>query len=306
MAQTVLITGGTGMIGRRLTELLLEKGFNVSYLSRQKEIIDNVKVFRWDISKKYIEDGALETADYVVCLAGAGIADARWTEKRKKEIVESRTKGIELIASELQSRAFNVKACVAASGIGFYGADTGNEHLNEEAPSGTDFIAHTTRQWERASELLGNIKIRTTVLRIGVVLSDRGGALPKMVSPIRWGIGAALGTGKQWISWIHIDDLCRIIIEALENKNWKGTYNAVAPNPVTNLEFTRQIADNLNRPLLLPKIPPFVLKIMLGEMANLVIGGNYVLNQKIVEKTSFSFEFKDSASALTNLLIESN
>ena len=305
MAKTVLITGGTGMIGRRLTELLLEKGFKVSYLSRQKENITGVKVYRWDISKKYIEDGALETADYIVSLAGAGIADERWTEKRKKEIIESRTKGIELIANELQSRAYNVKACVCASGIGFYGADTGNEHLDEEAVSGTDFIAHVSRQWEKSSELFENIKIRTTILRIGVVLSEKGGALPKIAAPIRFGAGSAIGSGKQWLSWIHLDDLCGMIIAAIENEKWKGIYNAVSPNPVTNSDFTRQIAKVLNRPLLLPNVPSFVLKMALGELADLVIGGNYVLNQKILDKTDFQYKFDTLFPALTNLLKKS-
>lgn len=301
MSETVLITGGTGLIGRRLAKLFIEKGYKVSFLSRQKENIENINVYRWDIKKGYIEEGALETSDYIVFLAGAGIADKRWTAKRKTELIESRTKGIELIAKELQSRPYNVKACVAASGIGYYGADTGNEHLTENATSGTDFIANVTRRWENASELLENIKIRTTILRIGVVLSDEGGALPKIATPVRWGVGAAIGSGKQWISWIHLDDICQMFVEAIENEKWQGIYNAVSPNPVTNSDFMRQIADTINRPLWLPSVPSFVLKIALGELANLVIGGNYIVNQRI-KNTDFNYQYPAVASALSDLL----
>jgi uncharacterized protein len=298
MAKTVLITGGTGLVGSRLTELLLAKGFQVSYLSRRKENIANVKVYRWDILKGYIEDGALETADYIVHLAGAGIADERWTDKRKQELIESRTKSIELIAKELQNRPFNIKACVSASGIGFYGADTGDEHLSEDAATGTDFIAHVTRSWENAVDLIANVGIRTVKLRTGLVLSNKGGALPKMAETIRLNIGSPLGNGKQWISWIHIDDLCEMYIAAIENEKWSGVYNAIAPNPVTNLAFTRQISETLNKYLWLPNVPAIGLKLLLGEMAEIVLGGNYVLNKKINSETNFKYQFFDIKGAL--------
>ena len=302
MNKTVLITGGTGMVGRRLTTLLLEKNYQVAYLSRRKDNIPNVTVYRWDIEKGYIEDQALETADYIVHLAGAGIADARWTTKRKQEIIESRTKSIELIAKELQNRPLKVKACVAASAIGFYGADTGDEHLSETHPSGTDFLAHVTRSWEQASELMDNVGVRTTKLRIGIVLSNQGGALPKIAAPVRWGVGAPLASGKQWVSWIHLDDLCRLFIEALENPQWSGIYNAVAAPPVTNAAFTRHIADVLNRPLLMPNIPAIALKIVYGQMSEVVLGGNYVLNQRVSKKTDFQYQFPNLNDALQNLL----
>ncbi len=302
MSKTVLITGGTGLVGSRLTELLLAKGYQVSYLSRRKEIIENVTVYRWDVQKSYIEDGALETADYIVHLAGAGIADERWSDQRKQELIESRTKSIELIAKELQSRPFNIKACVSASGIGFYGADTGNEHLNEDAATGTDFIAHVTRSWENAVDLVANVGIRTVKLRTGIVLSEKGGALPKMAQTIRLNVGAPLGTGKQWISWIHIDDLCEMYILAIENDKWRGVYNAVAPNPVTNLDFTRQISEVLKKHLWLPNVPAFSLKILLGEMAELILGGNYVLNNRIKSETNFQYQYPNIKLALTNVL----
>ncbi len=302
MSKTVLITGGTGLVGSQLTELLLAKGYQVSYLSRRKENIENVKVYRWDISKNYIEDGALETADYIVHLAGAGIADQRWSNQRKQEIIESRTKSIELIAKELQSRPFNIKACISASGIGFYGADTGNEHLDETAATGTDFIAHVTRSWEQAVDLIGNVGIRTVKLRTGIVLSNEGGALPKMAQTVRLNVGAPLGTGKQWVSWIHIDDLCEMYIAAIENEKWSGVYNAVSSIPVTNTAFTRQIASSLDKYLWLPNVPALSLKILLGEMAELVLGGNYVLNSRIDTETDFQFQYSNIKLALNNIL----
>lgn len=301
MAETVLITGGSGMIGHRLTQLLLEKGYQVAYLSRQQQNIPNVKIYRWDIKKNWIDPDALPNADYLIHLAGAGIADQRWTPSRKEEIIQSRTQSIELIARKLQERPYHIKACVSASGIGFYGADTGDKHITEQTPSGTDFVAHVTRQWENSVERIDSIGIRTTKLRTGIVLSTAGGALPKIALPVQWGVGAPLATGKQWTSWIHIDDLCRMYIEAMENPNWHGAYNAVGPSPVTNKTFTRQIAEVLHRPLWLPNIPSFVLKVIFGEMANLVIGGNYVVNQRIKKDTNFTYQFDNLTQALLNL-----
>jgi uncharacterized protein len=301
MSKTVLITGGTGMIGRRLTQLLLEKGYKVAYLSRKQESIPNVTVYRWDIDKNWVDDRALVNADYIIHLAGAGIADARWTDKRRQEIINSRTKTIEFIARELQGRSYKVKAFVSASAIGFYGSDTGNKQLTEQTPSGSDFLAHVTRHWENSAELIDNIGIRTTKLRIGVVLSNEGGALPKISMPIRWGIGAPIGNGNQWMSWIHLDDLCSLFIAALENDKWHGVYNAVAPTPVTNTELTRQIANMLHRPLWLPAIPAFALRLVYGEMANVVLGGNYVVNHRIRTETDFIYQFENLQSALHDL-----
>ncbi|MCP1382505.1 TIGR01777 family oxidoreductase [Runella salmonicolor] len=302
MSKTVLITGGTGMIGSRLTTLLLEKGYEVSYLSRKKEPVPHVKVYKWDVAKGIIEEEALAKADYLIHLAGAGIADQRWTRARQQEIITSRTQSIELIARHLQGRPYKLKAFVSSSATGFYGANTGDIRLTEETRSGTDFLSHVTRSWENASELIHNVGVRTTKLRVGVVLSTEGGALPKIAAPIRWGVGSPLGSGKQWVSWIHIEDLCKMYIEALENEKWSGIYNAVAPAPVTNEDLTSQIANVLKRPLWLPNVPSFALKILFGQMADVVLGSNYVVNDRITKTTDFTYSFESVSAALQDLL----
>ncbi|MFN3848722.1 MAG: TIGR01777 family oxidoreductase [Spirosomataceae bacterium] len=299
--KSVLITGGTGLVGSRLTELLLKKGYEVAYLSRRKEQIPNVKVYQWDIAKGYIEDGAVESADYIVHLAGAGIADKRWSESRKKEIIDSRIQPVDLLKDKL-TKSNKLKAFVSASAIGFYGGDTGEERIEENHAAGNDFLAECTKLWEKSADKIATLGIRTAKIRVGIVLSEKGGALPKLVQPIRLGFGAALGSGKQWMSWIHIDDLCNVFIKAIEDESMNGAYNAVAPNPVTNLEITKMAAKVLKKPFWLPNVPSFVLKLIFGEMAVVVLGGSYVLNKRIAE-TDFRYKFTDVESALQDLLL---
>lgn len=289
------------MIGQRLTELLLAKGHKVSYLSRKKEKIPNVEVFQWDIQKGYIEEGALEAADYVVHLAGAGIADKRWTDERKKEIIDSRIQPIELISSYLQKNNIHLKGFISASAIGIYGGDTGDVRLDENSELGNDFLAECTKLWEIHAKKMTNTA-RIVSVRIGIVLSEKGGALPKLVQPIRLGFGAALGSGKQFMSWIHVDDLCEIFVKALEDETMQGPYNAVAPNPVTNQEMTNVAAQALKKPLWLPNVPSFALKLVFGEMGIVVTGGNFVLNKRLSQETDFQYKFINIKEALSDLL----
>lgn len=297
----ILITGGTGMIGHRLTELLLAKGHKVSYLSRKKEKMPKVEVFQWDIQKGYIEEGALEAADYVVHLAGAGIADKRWTDERKKEIIDSRIQPIELINSYLQKNNIQLKGFISASAIGIYGGDTGDVRLDENSELGNDFLAECTKLWEIHAKKVTNTA-RIVSVRIGIVLSEKGGALPKLVQPIRLGFGAALGSGKQFMSWIHVDDLCEIFVKAIEDDTMQGPYNAVAPNPVTNQEMTSVAAQVLKKPLWLPNVPIFALKLVFGEMGIVVTGGNFVLNKRLSKETDFQYKFINIKEALNDLL----
>jgi uncharacterized protein (TIGR01777 family) len=297
----ILITGGTGMIGHRLTELLLQKGHKVAYLSRKKEKISNVEVYQWDIQKGFIEAGALENADYIVHLAGAGIAEKRWTDERKHEIIASRIKPIELITKYLQEKNIHLKAFVSASAIGYYGGDTGEEKLDENSKAGNDFLAECTQLWELAAQKI-NLAQRIVSIRIGIVLSEKGGALPKLVQPIRYGFGAALGSGKQFMSWIHIDDLCQIFVKAIEDEMMHGAYNAVSPNPVRNEEMTKVAAKVLKKPLWLPNVPSFVLKLVFGEMGIVVTGGNFVQNKRLSQESNFQYKFTNIKAALQDLL----
>ncbi|GLU50771.1 NAD-dependent epimerase [Dyadobacter frigoris] len=301
MAQKVLITGGTGLIGKRLTTLLLKKGYEVAYLIRKKSNIPFVKVYEWNVKNNYIEAGALENTAYLIHLAGAGVADQKWTEERKKEIFSSRTDSIELISRELKKRNISLKSFVSASGSSYYGEDTGDIQHTEMSPSGKDFLSEVTIEWEKSADSVKQLGVRTVKLRTGIVLSNDGGAVPKMAQPAKFGFGAPLGSGKQWLSWIHIDDLCRLYIECMEKDSWEGAYNAVAFPPATNEDFTKHICKALDKPQWLPNVPSFALRLVFGEMANVVLGSNYVINQRIKDETNFKYEFPDLPEALKDV-----
>lgn len=297
----ILITGGTGLIGQHLTKILLKNGHTVSYLSRKKEDIPGVKVYLWDIEKGFIEDEALKNIDAIIHLAGAGIADKRWTDKRKQEIIDSRIRPIQLLNQHLQVQKIRLKAFISASGIGYYGGDTGETRLDENSPAGNDFLATCTKIWEAETEKFRQAE-RVVSLRTGVVLSEKGGALVKLIQPIKLGVGSPLGSGKQWMSWIHIDDMCALYLQAVEDEKMRGAYSAVAPAPVRNEEMTSTAAEVLKRPLWLPNIPAFVLKMLFGELAVAVLGGNYVKNKRVSEELSFSYQFPTLKEALEDLL----
>lgn len=303
MNQTVLITGGTGTIGRRLTHLLQQQGYIVTYLSRAATQAPHVKTYQWDVKRSHIDPQAIQSADHIVHLAGAGIADERWTDARKDEIVSSRTESTELLARALAKNLHKVKSFIASSAIGYYGGDTGDRPLTETSSGGSDFLAQVTRAWERSEDQVAALGIRTVKFRTGVVLTMAGGALPKLAQPVRLGAGAAIGSGQQYISWIHLDDLCQLYLQAIKNESWQGVYNAVAPTPVTNETLTRAIAKVLNRPMVLPNIPNFVIKLMFGELSITVTGGNYVLNKRVTEETDFQYQYGDLTKALENLLM---
>ncbi len=301
MSQKVLITGGTGLIGSRLTEMLLEKGCEVAYLSRRASEARGVKMYPWDPAKGSLAEEAIRGADSIIHLAGAGVADERWTAGRKKEILESRTQSSRLLYEALQRTPHRVKTFLSASAIGMYGADRGEELLTETSPAGDDFLAEVTKAWEGAVQPVAGLGIRTVLLRIGIVLSEKGGALAKMAQPVRLGAGAPLGSGKQWVSWIHVDDLCRMFLYALENPEVQGAYNAVAPEPATNEALTKGIAEVLGKPLFLPNVPAFALKLAIGEMAVSVLGSAKVSSQKIT-RAGFTYQYPGLNPALRHLL----
>ncbi|MDR3693175.1 TIGR01777 family oxidoreductase [Mucilaginibacter sp.] len=292
---SILLTGGTGLIGCSLTRQLLEKGYTVSHLSRSLGKDPRVKTFLWDVHKGEIEEHSIDGVDIIIHLAGAGIADGRWTAERKKEIIDSRTKSIQLIYGLLKTKKHQVKSIISASAIGYY-SDRGEELMTEDSPPFTDFMAKCCVEWEAAVDEGKALGLQVTKFRTGVVL-DKGGALAKMAAPVKLFVGAPLGSGRQWIPWIHVQDVIGMYLSAVENENFEGVYNMVAPNPVTNKQLTTAIAKQLHKPLWLPNVPAFLLKLLLGEMSTIVLGSTKVSAKKI-EAAGYKFTYREVSSAL--------
>lgn len=296
----ILITGASGLIGTRLTEMLLESGHEVAHLVRSKRE-GGIPTFLWDIQRGYVDPKAFEGVDAVIHLAGAGIADKRWSKQRKKEILESRTHSTRVLVNAIQQSAPAVKTFVSASAIGYYGFEDDEKIFKENDLPGRDFLANVVRQWEQEVDALANTSIRTVKVRVGIVFSNKGGALKEIVKPVKFYAGAPLGSGKQKISWIHIDDMCGVFQRAVEDASFQGAINGVGPNPITNEDLTRKIARVIGRPVLLPNVPGFVLRLVLGEMADLVLKGNSVSNSKL-ESLGFKYKFNTVDEALYDLL----
>lgn len=300
MSKTVLITGASGLVGTALTKVLLDNHYLVSHLGRTRTSKNSVKSYIWDINQGFIEEGAIESANIVIHLAGAGVADKPWTRSRKREILQSRVQSTKLLFDKLASTENTCETVVSASAIGIYGLDTGEDWVNEESPEGTGFLAEVVKHWEHEITRLEELKLRVVTLRTGIVLSGMGGALPKIAKPISMNVGAAVGTGEQYMSWIHVDDLCQIILSAITNNNFKGIFNAVAPNPVTNNQFTKILAQVLNKNLWLPRVPGLALKLAFGELAQVILGGNRVSAQKILT-TGYQFKYRELEAALAEI-----
>jgi uncharacterized protein len=298
--KSVLITGGSGLLGSALTGLLLQKGYQVSHLGRSPSL-GKVKGYRWSVQEKYVDPKALHGVDAIIHLAGASVAEKRWTTERKKEILESRTKSGELLVETLRNTPNAVKVVLSATAIGYYGLTTLDNWCTEESQAGTDFLASVTHEWENSIGGIEAVVKRLAMFRIGVVLSNKGGALTEMAAPVKWGVGAPLGSGKQWVSWIHIDDVCKMFLFALEHENVRGIYNAVAPNPVTNRELNSAIAKAMHRPLIMPPVPAFVLKFILGDMYEIVVNGARVSCGKI-KNAGFEFAYTDAEGAVKSLI----
>ena len=298
MGKHILITGGSGLVGKHLTMLLLDKGYTVSHLSRKETHIPQVKTFLWDVNKGQIDAGCINNIDIIIHLAGAGIADDRWTDERKKEIISSRTKSIELIYSLLKKHPHQVKKIISASATGYY-SDRGDELLTEKSPPTVDFLARSCVYWEQAVDKGEDLGLEILKFRTGVVLTEEGGALKQLAFPVKFGFGVALGSGQQWIPWIHLQDAIEMYLFGIE-KPITGVYNMVAPNPVTNLKLTVAIAMQLNRPLWLPGVPAFALKLAMGEMSTIVLSSTKVSAEKI-KAAGFQFKFPTIKEALRQI-----
>jgi uncharacterized protein (TIGR01777 family) len=297
--EIVLITGASGMIPKSIAQLLEHKGFEVRFLSRTKKASNQ---FVWDIDKKYIDPKVLINVQHIIHLAGANISEKRWTKNRKKEILDSRVQSTKLLFEEVQKHPIKLKSFISASAVGYYGTSTKNVLFTEESPNGNDFLAHVCKLWEHEADLFSTLNnTRVVKLRFGVVLDSNGGALVKMIKPISMGFGAVLGNGQQYIPWIHIEDLCNLLLFAIENNEINGVYNAVAPQQITNEQLTYLLSDKLHKTIWLPNAPGFVLKFIFGEMSSIILKGNRVSCQKLI-LSKFTFKYPAIDQALDNLL----
>lgn len=296
----ILITGGTGLIGNLISKQLLAAGREPVFLSRRAGEENGIKKFKWDIEKGLVDPAAFEGVEHVIHLAGAGIADKRWTKKYRREILDSRVKSSAVLFEQLSKHKITLKSFTGASAIGYYGARQSQRVMTEEEPFYPDFLGHTCLRWEQSYASFIEAGIRTSIIRAGVVLSRDGGAWQKMAVPFRLGLGAVIGSGRQYLSWIHVHDIARVYLHALLNENISGTFNAVAPQPVTNSEFSKLLSRSLHRPLILPPVPSFALKAVMGESAKLSTEGVNVSCRKLVD-TGFRFEFGGLEKALEDL-----
>tara|TARA_R110002050_G_scaffold11122_2_gene37836 strand:- start:38972 stop:39880 length:909 start_codon:yes stop_codon:yes gene_type:complete len=298
---TVLVTGGTGLIGRHLCQRLKQSGFDVAVLSQVRYNKSEFPVFHWNWKNEEVDEMALRNSDYIVHLAGANIAGQHWTTERKKLIIDSRVKSTQFLQQKLKELNLGPKAFVSASAVGYYGAITTKNIYKETSQPENDFLGTVCQLWEKAASDVFDSRIRTVQIRTGVVLTSKDGAMDKMVLPIKMGVGAALGTGKQYMPWIHIDDLCDIYVKALNDVKMNGAFNAISPEHQTNKSFTKALAKTLGKPMWLPNIPSFILKIMFGEMADMLLYGSRVSSAKILD-AGFEFQYPNLDRALADLM----
>jgi len=291
----VLISGGTGMVGQAITQLLEKKNYDVAVLSRRKNVEGN-KSFFWDYENGDIDSQAIEFADVIIHLAGENISDKKWTFEQKKKIISSRVQTTQLLKKAIEKAKKKPKAFISASAIGYYGSITKDHIFVEEDEAGTDFLAETVVKWEESVAQISELNIPTTAIRIGVVMSEKGGALTKMLMPVKWGVGSPLGSGKQWIPWISLHDLARMFVFVLEEKLLSQppqkfqVFNATAPDHITNAQLMKQLAKIHKRPYFMPAVPSFIFRILFGEMSMILLNGSRISSEKIQQE---GFEFDD-------------
>lgn len=298
---SVLITGGSGLIGKYLTSLLLNEGYNVVHLSRHANGIGKVKVFRWDPSQEYIDPEAFKDIDYLIHLSGANIGEKRWSVSRKEEIIRSRVDSANLLFRTISKNNHKLKAFITASAVGYYGSQNSERILTEEDPPSSDFLGTTCRLWEESADLFAGLGIRTVRIRSGVVLAKSATVLTRLMNPAKWGLVLRLGSGKQYLPWIHIEDLCRIYLKAVKDQTMQGAYNAVAPECINHNDFVRSMAGVLKRPVILPAVPGFIINAVMGEMSEIILNGCCISAEKIIE-SGFCFRFKKLDDALKNII----
>lgn len=298
----VLITGATGLVGQELVNLLLQNGHNVHYLSTSKSKLvtnTNYKGFYWNPKKSEIDTNALTGVEVIIHLAGASVAK-KWTTAYKEEIIESRVLSTQLLYQTLQKNSHQVKQIISASAVGIYPDSLTDIYHETDLDIDVSFLGNVVKQWENEVSQFEKLEIIVSKIRIGIVLAKNGGALQEMAKPIQYGVGAAFGSGEQYQSWIHIQDLVAIFQFVMENQ-LTGVYNGVAPYPVTNSELTKAIAKTLGKPLFFPNIPKFVMKLILGEMHQILFSSQHVSCRKLLDE-NFQFKFASLDKALNDLL----
>jgi uncharacterized protein (TIGR01777 family) len=298
MKKNVLITGGSGFVGKQLTVVLIDSGYTVSILSRSKRTnAVDIFYYTWDIENQLIEEEAVLKADYVIHLAGANIAEKRWTEKRKEIVINSRKRSAELILSVVKKHNKKLEAFISASGIGIYGAVNGEAICTEKSRPADDFLGMVCQMWEAAADQFAQLGIRTVKVRTGLVVGKNDGFLNKLTPIFKLRLGSALGSGKQYMPWIYVEDLCDIYLEALKNPNMSGAFNAAINDNTTNDIFSKTLAKVYGYPIWLPNVPAFLLKLVMGEMSKLVLTGRRVSSDKI-EGIGFNFKHRNLEDTL--------
>ena len=298
----LLIAGATGLIGKELVRQCRESGIEINYLTTRKEKIkqeDGIQGFYWNPSEGEIDTSAFEGVNAIINLAGATVSK-RWTSAYKKQILDSRIQTAELLHSSLKSMSHEVTHYVSSSGISVYPSSMTKLYSEEEKEISDTFLGKVVEEWETAADAFKSLGIKVAKIRTGIVLDENDGALANLVSPIKMGMGAPLGNGEQWQSWIHVEDIAGIYLFIIKNQ-LEGVYNGVAPNPVTNKRMTRVIASELEKPLWMPKVPGFGLKLMLGEMSEIVLESQLVSAEKI-ETAGYKFHFVNIEKAIEDLL----
>ena len=284
--QKVLIAGGSGLIGRRLFTLLQNSGYYPIILTRRTNPDLQFEQMEWNIQEQLI-DPSFADVDHIINLAGAGIADKRWSQSRKLEIVNSRIQTLKFLKEAIQKYEPSIQSFVSASAVGYYG-NSGSQLMDETSSNGTDFLAEVCNAWENEASTLSELVERLSILRIGVVLASDGGALQKMAQPVSLGVASYPGKGDQYLPWIHLDDICNMTIELVKRDDLSGIFNGVSPNPVQQKEFTYHLKQSLNRFAIHTSAPVFALKMAMGEMSAVILNSNNVSAQKIVDA---GFEF---------------
>jgi len=287
--KNVLITGGTGYIGRVLLEELRRRRFNVAVLSRKKNSkVKGVKSFHWDYEKGILDQNAIEFADVIIHLAGENVSASRWTKKQKKRIQDSRIKTTLLLAEGIKKAVKKPLKFLAGSAIGYYGSVSTEKIFTENDKAGNDFLAKTVVKWEKSIKKIQKLGLVVSKVRTGLVLSRKGGAMDKLRTPIELGIASPLGDGQQWVSWISVLDLARIFIYLIDNNYPGQVFNAVAPQHIRNKDFMRVLAKGFSKPFFFPKVPAFIMKLTMGEMSTMVLDGSRISSKKL-RRSGFEF-----------------